>query len=61
MNFKNPMSNHILLDMSTKNIHSNDSTPRDLTERICQALHEVKMMQEGKNKELSMNALLDEL
>jgi len=47
--------------MSTKNIHSNDSTQRDLTERICQALHEVKMMQEGKNKELSMNDLLDEL
>ncbi len=33
----------------------------DLTERICQALREVKLMQEGKIKELSMDELLDEL
>lgn len=29
----------------------------DLTERICQALREVKLMQEGKLKELSMDEL----
>ncbi len=30
---------------------------RDLTERICQALREVKLMREGKIKELSMDEL----
>lgn len=30
----------------------------DLTERICQALREVKLMREGKIKELSMDELL---
>lgn len=35
--------------------------PKDLTEGICQGLREVKMMQEGKIKELSMDDLLDEL
>ena len=33
----------------------------DLTERICQAIREVKLMREGKIKELSMDELLDEL
>lgn len=33
----------------------------DLTERICQALQEVKLMREGKIKELSMEELLNEL
>ena len=33
----------------------------DLTERICQAVREVKLMREGKIKELSMDELLDEL
>ena len=33
----------------------------DLTERICQALREVKLMREGKINELSMDKLLDEL
>lgn len=33
----------------------------DLTERICQALQEVKLMREGKINELSMDELLDEL
>ena len=44
-----------------KDIHHNDSTPRDITERIYQALREVKMMKEGKIKEYSMDDLLDEL
>lgn len=47
--------------MSTKNIYPKDSAPRDLTERICQALREVKQMREGKIKELSMDDLLNEL
>jgi cysteine sulfinate desulfinase/cysteine desulfurase-like protein len=34
---------------------------QNLEERIGMALQEVKMMQEGKIKELSMNELLDEL
>lgn len=33
----------------------------DITEEICQGLREVKMMKEGKLKELSMDDLLDEL
>ena len=33
----------------------------DLTGRICQALREVKLMQEGKIKETSIGELLDEL
>lgn len=33
----------------------------DLTERISMALHEVKLMREGKIKELSMDDLLNEL
>lgn len=33
----------------------------DLTKRICQALKEVKLMREGKIKELSMDELLNEL
>ncbi len=35
--------------------------PQDITEGICQGLREVKMMKEGKLKELSMDDLLDEL
>lgn len=52
------------MNTKTTNIQPYEGTQqqsRDLTERICQALHEVKMMQEGKSKELSMDALLDEL
>ena len=33
----------------------------DLTERICHALREVKLMQEGKINEISMAELLDEI
>jgi antitoxin (DNA-binding transcriptional repressor) of toxin-antitoxin stability system len=33
----------------------------DLTERIAMALREVKLMKEGKLKDLSMGGLLDEL
>lgn len=52
--------------MHTKitNIQSNEGTqqqPRDLTGSICQALREIKMMKEGKIKELSMDDLLDEI
>ncbi len=35
--------------------------PQDITEGICQGLREVKMMKEGKLKELSMDDLLNEL
>lgn len=52
--------------MNTKEtkLQTNEGTrklPRDLTGSICQALREVKMMKEGKIKELSMDDLLDEL
>ena len=44
-------------------ITSNDSVAHkpDLTERIAMALREVKLMREGKLKDLSMLELLDEL
>lgn len=48
----------------TTNIQSKECTqqqPQDLTESICQALREIKMMKEGKIKELSMDDLLDEI
>lgn len=35
--------------------------PVDHTDRICQALREVKMMKEGKIKETSMEEFLNEL
>ena len=47
---------------SEKHVHNDIVTNKpDLTERICQAIREVKLMREGKIKELSMDELLDEL
>ena len=52
------MGSFRLVPLSQNDIVTNKP---DLTERVCQALREVKLMREGKIKELSMDELLNEL